>query len=180
MYNDKSNETESNRIAVVHPSITELPKSHYGYAANNVYPGFPPLMADGRSLIASWQPESTVNDKLLKENGIASNWEYRKFMTQNAQQIIRRNFIESANDIGYYDRLGIDAKSNFEPIPSPMNVRQFGHPAIYSSYVEKERDYGATPSDLKTHYLSREQLQARMVSPAVTQEDLLKMSSTKR
>ena len=180
MYNDKSNDLGSKQIAVVHPTISELPKSHYGYTSNNVYPGVPPLMADGRSLIASWQPESTANDKLLKENGITSNWEYRKFMTQNAPQIIRRNFIESANDIGYYDRFGIDTKSNFEPTQAPMNVRQFGHPAVYSSYVEKERAYGSTPSDLKTNYLSREQLQSRMVSPAITQDELLKMSSTKR
>lgn len=175
LYNDHSTDLASQKVAVVHPSVNELPKSHFGYAANNVYPGFPPLMADGRSLIGSWQPESLVNDQLLKENSITSNWEYRKFLTHNAPQIIKRDFIDAANDVGYYRRVGIDQKSEFEPIPPPLHIRQYGHPEIYQSFLEAEHPYGFSKSDLKTAYLTREQLQAQMVSPAVTQDELLKM-----
>jgi len=165
------------QIAVVHPAWNELPKSHYGYATNNVYPGFPPIMADSRSLIASWQPESVVNDRLIKENGIQSNWDYRRFMTQNAQKIMKRDFIEAANDVGYYERLGADTKSEFEPMPPPLHIREYGHPAFYTSYLEKEQPYGVTNSDLKTSYLSREQLQSQMTSPVLTQDELLKIKS---
>ncbi len=175
LYNDRSNDLASNKVAVVHPALSELPKSHYGYAANNVYPGFPPLMADGRSLIASWQPEAVTNDLLVREAGIQSNWEYRKYLTHNAAHIMKRNFTESANDVGYYERMGKDTKSEFEPIPPPLHIREFGHPAFYTNYLEKEKPYGASASDLKTAYLSREQLQAQMVSPAFTQSELLKM-----
>jgi hypothetical protein len=179
LYNDNSNDLASKKIAVVHPAWTELPKSHFGYAANNVYPGFPPIMEDGRSLVASWQPESVVNDQLLKEQGITSNWEYRKYMTHNAPQIVKRNFIEAANDVGYYERLGMDTKSQFEPIPAPLHTKEFGQPISYQTIFDKQASYGFTPSDLKTEYLTREQLQARMVVPAVTQEELLKMQSKK-
>jgi hypothetical protein len=179
LYNDRSNDLASNKIAVVHPALSELPKSHYGYAANNVYPGFPPLMADGRSLIASWQPEAVANDKLVRENGIQSNWEYRRFLTHNAAQIVNRSFNEAANDLGYYERLGKDQKSEFEPMPPPMHVREFGHPAFYTNYLEKEKPYGAKTSDLKEAYLSRDQLQAQMVSPAITQDELLKARSSR-
>jgi dimeric dUTPase (all-alpha-NTP-PPase superfamily) len=46
-------------------------------------------------------------------------------------------------------------------------------PFLYSSYVDESKPIGYETSDLKEMYLSREQLSARMVSPAITQEDLI-------
>lgn len=79
-----------------------IPNQYLGYSTNNVYPSFPPLMSDGRAVIASWQPEATINESLIKANGIKSNWEYRQFLQNNAVSIMKRNYIDSANDIGYY------------------------------------------------------------------------------
>jgi hypothetical protein len=39
--------------------------------------------------------------KLINENGITSNWQYRRYLTQNANSIMKTNFRESANDVGY-------------------------------------------------------------------------------
>ena len=43
-----------------------LPRSKLGYTTNNRYPNFPPKMADGRSLISSWNSES-VTDSAFKQ-----------------------------------------------------------------------------------------------------------------
>jgi hypothetical protein len=161
------------KIAVVHPAQNELTPSTRGYAANNVYPGFPPLMNDGRALIASWQPEALENDMILKSSGVTSNWEYRRYLTQNAQTILRHNFTEAANDCGYYNlnqRYGNN--SAYLPIFAGF-PKSAGKPARYDSYIQSEHTFGKMASDLKANYLSREQLAARSVTPVVTQAELL-------
>ena len=39
--------------------------------------------------------------------------------------------------------------------------------------MEKSQPYGYADSDLKNMYLSSSQLQARMIAPAITQEEIL-------
>ena len=166
---------QTQQIAVVHPTAQELPKSALGYSTNNVYPGFPPLMNDGRALIASWQPDAVLNQSLLQSSGIKSNWEYRKFLTENANDIMRRNFAEAANDTGYYIQERKSASNpNFVPIFASM-PKKHAQPSNYKSVLEMEHDFGRVESDLKANYLSREQLQARMSTPVVTQDQLLRM-----
>ena len=88
-----------------YPVIKEtVPMSKRGYTTNNKYPEFPPLMSDGRAITASWQPEASVNQDLIEHNGIKSNWEYRKYLTHNAKEVMEYNFRESSNDTGYYKR----------------------------------------------------------------------------
>ena len=157
------------QIAVVHPNPQEMPVYARGYAANNVYPGFPPLMNDGRALIASWQPEAVENQNLLKTSRVKSNWEYRKYLTHNAKSIIETNFAEAANDSGYYPNMVESGGS-----PSISSV-----PTNYSSYIEPEHVYGKFDSDLKSKYLSREQLAARLVTPVISQSELLEWQKTK-
>jgi hypothetical protein len=163
------------QIAVVHPTAQELPKSALGYSTNNSYPGFPPLMNDGRALIASWQHDATLNQSLLQSSGVKSNWEYRKFLTENANDIMRRNFAEAANDTGYYiQERKSESNPSFVPIFSSMS-KKHAHPSKYNSYLDPEREFGRFESDLKANYLSREQLQARMATPVITQDQLLRM-----
>ena len=161
------------KIAVVHPSIKDLHPSARGYAANNNYPGFPPLMSDGRALIASWQPESIENNRILKSSGVKSNWEYRKYLTQNAPSIIKQNFEETANDCGYSDlQVKRGNGSSYLPIFAEL-PKSDAPPAYYKSYVDKEMQFGQFSSDLKANYLSREQLAARTTTPVISQSELL-------
>lgn len=165
------------KIAVVHPMGNELPIYARGYAANNVYPGFPPLMNDGRALIASWQPEAVDNQNLIRTSGVKSNWEYRKYLTHNAKSIIEMNFEEAANDSGYNNNGGNNPtmlSSMFSAIP-----KKHAAPVHYESYIEPESDYGKFDSNLKANYLSREQLAARMVTPVISQSELLEWQKTK-
>jgi len=167
------------KIAVVHPILQDLHPAARGYAANNVYPGFPPLMSDGRALIASWQPEAVENNRILKSSGVQSNWEYRKYLTHNAQSIIQQNFAEAANDCGYSD-LGVKRghTSGYLPIFAGL-PKSYSTPASYNSFIEPEKPYGKFDSDLKANYLSREQLAARTVTPVISQADLLAWQKTR-
>jgi hypothetical protein len=168
-------EIATQQIAIVHPTAEELPRSSQGYAANNIYPGFPPLMSDGRALIASWQPEAVANQSLLKSSGVASNWEYRNYLTQNAAAIMKQNFVETATDAGYYDVQGMGVKNGFVPFFSTA-----GKPAQYASFMQPPNAFGNFASDLKADYLSREQLTARMATPVVSQDELLKLQKQTR
>ena len=138
------------------PVSVTLPKSSLGYDTNNVYPAFPPMMTDGRSLVSSWQPESKLNDELVKQNGIQSNWQYRRYLTQNADEIRKTDFIETANDCGYmYPPSALDTKLGNTV------------PYTYTSFQDNSRPFGYADSDLKQLYMTREQLSARKVAPVV-------------
>lgn len=149
----------SSSIDSTYPVIKEtVPKSSLGYNTNNMYPKFPPMMADGRSAISSWQPESAVNDKLIKTNDIKSNWEYRKYLSQHGYQIMEYNFRETCNDTGYHIITPeLDKKS-----PPMVDV-----PYNYASYSDNTHPPGYQDSDLKQIYLSREQLNSRKVAPTI-------------
>jgi hypothetical protein len=160
------------KVAVVHPVAQDMHPSSRGYAANNVYPGFPPLMNDGRALIASWQPEAVDNQNLLKSSNVKSNWEYRKYLTHNAESIIKQNFAETANDCGYYNNgFNQEAKTDFLPIFAGLSKNV--SPKRYDSYIQPEAEYGRFESDLKANYLSRETLNSRKVTPVISQFELL-------
>jgi hypothetical protein len=173
---DKGNEINTvsqNRVPIAYPTIDDLPKGAQGYTVNNRYNGFPPLMADGRALVASWQPEAETNNLILQRNNIRSNWEYRQYLTNNAPQIMRENFIQSANDIGYYER---NATELNEPNYKPVLATSMSRPFLYSSILEQPSHLGNENTDLKMEYLSREQLNAQQYAPVVTQAELIQMT----
>lgn len=146
-----------------YPVIKEsIPKSALGYSTNNKYPEFPPLMSDGRSVIGSWQPESTENANLIESNHIKTNWEYRRYLTNNSQDVLEYNFRESCNDAGYFKR-PIDLPSVQSNVVSGMNATPF----LYNSVVDNRKPEGYEDSDLKQLYLTREQLDARKIAPIV-------------
>jgi hypothetical protein len=142
------------------PVIREtLPRSSLGYTTNNLYAGFPPVMADGRSIVASYQPEAVLNSTLLQQNQIKSNWQYRKYLTDNANQVMQQNFREACNDMGYFERFAPSERGNAGPItqsgPSPKV---------------------ASPSDLKQLYLSRDELNDRQRVVLQSQDQLFRQA----
>jgi hypothetical protein len=174
MFSFPKNQSET--LGCAYPVIKEtIPMSSLGYNTNNKYPEFPPLMKDGRSIAASWQPESSINADLIESNHIQSNWEYRKYLTNNAKQIMEYNFRESSNDIGYYKR-PIDLPS----MQSNQISGLYQSPYSYNSLLDNKKPFGHASSDLKDIYLSREQLAARQISPVITQEELLRQTSNRQ
>ena len=136
-----------------------LPPSSLGYGTNNQYPLFPPKMADGRSIISSWNPESELNHQLKQEQGLYNsdnpNWEYRRFLQNNGYKIMEFNYNETANDTGGY----LPNKPEVVQTLSEKNA-----PNWFDSYSDTSQPKGYENSDLKELYLTREQLNARKVA----------------
>ena len=128
--------------------------------SNNIHFNYPPIMADGRNF-ASWQPGSVVNEKIREESGIKSNWQYRKYLMENADQIIK------------YNQLGACEQSSGGIVNYGGQEKLNGTPFLYNSNLENSQPFGYENSDLKSSYLSRQQLQERMVTPVFTQDQLL-------
>jgi hypothetical protein len=151
-------------LITAYPPIVNQPKSIYGYQTHNLYKDFPPMMSDGRVIVASWQPEAVTNNNLLKLAGVTSNWQYRQYLTHNSEGIIKQNQAETMNDIGYVARY---AKAPEEPYKTPYT---------YKSYLDNTNVVGFENSDLKQLYFSKEELNARKLAPAITQEQLISTS----
>ena len=135
--------------------------------SNNIHFNFPPIMADGRNF-ASWQPGAVINEKIRQESGIKSNWQYRKYLMENADQIIK------------YNQLGACEQSSGGVVNYGGEEKLNGSPFLYiensqtqAGQTQAGQPFGYENSDLKNSYLTRQQLQERMVTPVITQEQLL-------
>jgi len=136
----------------------ELRTPNLAYQSNNKYMNFPPIMNDGRSVHSSWQPGAVVDELIRTENNIHSNWQYRKYLVENSEEIKNHNFKQSCNDVGYFIR------NENKQVDSGMQGRiGIGEPVTR-----------VNTSDLKQMYMSREQLHANQVIPSMTQEDIMK------
>lgn len=131
----------------------------YG-ASNNIHFDFPPIMSDGRNY-ASWQPGAEISENIRTQAGIKTNWQYRKYMVENADAIIKANQLEACDQCcACPARYGTG-----ESVPAT--------PFLYRSCTDKTQPYGYETSDLKNLYLSEQQLQCRLVTPVITQDQLL-------
>lgn len=112
-------------------------------------------MADGRNY-ASWQPDAVINRRIQKQENIQSNWAYRQYMQHNGLQIMKYNGEEACYD------LGLNPHVYTGKTPS-NNV-----PYLYkNTFDNNQPGYGYTNSDLKNPYLTREQLNVRLVAPSI-------------
>lgn len=135
--------------------------------SNNIHFDFPPIMSDGRTY-TSWQPGAIISEKIRKDAGITSNWEYRRYLTNNADSIIKYNQLSASEDCsgGNSDySVGQETLAN--------------SPYVFKNCFEKSRPYGYENSDLKNSYLSKFELQSRMVTPVLTQAQLLQQGFPK-
>lgn len=117
-------------------------------------------MQDGRSVMATLGPESQIDGTLLRKEGIQSNWQYRQYLVANSDTIREKMFMDSLSDVGFSK--GAVYNTDIRP------------PQMYGSVNDKVSHLQAMPSDLKETYLTREQLQDRMVVPSMTQEQLVR------
>ena len=140
-----------------------LPRSKLGYTTNNRYPSFPPKMADGRSLVSSWNSESTTDsafkqeyaEDMVKLSPLSPNWAYRRYMQKNGYELMAKNFIDTANDTG-----------SEVPLPNTES-RSRNAPVLYDSLSDPKMPPGAEITDLKELYLTREILASRLYGPSI-------------
>lgn len=128
---------------------------------NNIHPDFPPIMNDGRNF-ANWQPGAAINEFIRQEAKISSNWEYRNYLSKNADAIIKYNQLSAcgeccANTVQYGSGLSVSNNS----------------PYLYKSCLDNTKKFGYEDSDLKNLYLSEVSLQSRMVTPVLSQSELM-------
>ena len=139
---------------------SESNKTKYGWeqcynASNNYNFNFPAIMNDGR-LWSQWQPDAEVNKRIQQKEGIQTNWGYRQFLQSNGRQIMNYNTQEACYT------LGLDPHVSTGKTPS-NNV-----PYIFKGTFDTQKPgFGYCNSDLKNPYLSREQLNARLVAPTI-------------
>ncbi len=103
-----------------------------------------------------WQPDAVTNQKIRHDSGLNSNWKYRQYMQQNANQIMKYNTMESIYTSG----------NNPYTI---LNTNPTGNtPYLYSSVHDSTKPlYGFTNSDLKQDYMTKEQMKSKMISPSI-------------
>ena len=122
---------------------------------NNINFNYPPSMADGRNY-STWQPEAVINKRIQKTNDIKTNWGYRQFLQKNGLSVMNYNNLEACYD------LGLDPHVSTNDTPSSNVPHKFS-----SIYDTNKPGFGYSNSDLKNPYLTREQLNARMIAPSI-------------
>ena len=123
--------------------------------SNNIHFNFPPIMNDGRNY-SSWQPDALVNERIQNQEGIKTNWNYRQYLQRNALKIIQYNNSEACYD------LGLDPHTQTDNTPSSNVPHMFK-----STFDNRTPGFGYCNSDLKNPYISREQLNSRLIAPSV-------------
>lgn len=129
--------------------------------SNNIHFDFPPLMADGRNY-ATYQPGSKISDDIRKQAGITTNWQYRNYMMQNADAIIKNNQLEACDQC-----CACPVRQSIKP-EDEKNT-----PFLYKSCIDNTQPHGYNNSDMKQMYLSKYQLECRRYTPVITQAQLL-------
>ena len=123
--------------------------------SSNSHFNFPPIMADGKNY-ASWQPEAVINERIQKQEGIHNNWQYRQYLQHNGMHIMKYNSTEACYD------LGLDPHVQSGKTPSENVPYKFK-----STFDTSTPGVGYRHSDLKNPYLTREQLNARLIAPSL-------------
>jgi hypothetical protein len=118
-------------------------------------------MADGRNY-ATWQPGAVVNEIIREKNNITSNSQYRQYLTHNATEVMQANLVGAADACGF--NLDLISNSNNGSVTTPF---------LFSSPWDQSQPFGYESSDLKNLYLSRYELQSRMMAPSLSQEQYL-------
>lgn len=131
--------------------------------SNNIHFDFPPIMMDGRNY-SNWQPGAVINENIRQEAGIKSNAEYRSYLINHADKIIKYNQIQACDQCC--------------PCPASYGVSQNNSsnvPYLYKSCADVSVPFGYETSDLKTQYHSRQDLENRLRVPLLSQEQIIKM-----
>ena len=127
--------------------------------SNNIHFNYPPLMSDGRNF-ASWQPACDINNTLINNSGIQTNYQYRQYLIKNANSVMK------INQVAACDQCGFCQYGNSKP--QLQNGKY-----LYKSCSDSSQPYGYETSDLKNMYLGRQALQSRLVAPLMSQQGYL-------
>lgn len=118
---------------------------------NNKYNDFHPIMSDGRNY-TNWEPPVIVSNNIKKKENIESNWEYRNFLVNNADNIIKQNQEEACADCCPANNNNYENEVKSEPY-------------IFKSCSDRAKPFGYESSNLKDIYSTRQELQSKYITP---------------
>ena len=120
-------------------------------SSNNIHFDFPAIMNDPRNFSA-FIPNIELDNYLKQQNNIKNNTDYRKFIQNNAVDIMRSNYIAS----------GMNSNVVFNHIIDKHNGSK---PYIFNNLLSRDQPFGYETSDMKEIYLSKHELNNRIHSP---------------
>ena len=132
--------------------------------SNNIHFNVPPMMSDGR-LFTMFNPACNANKTLRDNLNISNNYDYRQWLIKNGNTIRQKNLQLAKNESSECVEAGKEMKTNDK--------------YIYQNCLDNSRPFGYETSDLKNLYLTRNQLQSRVNTHILTQEQLLLARSSK-
>jgi hypothetical protein len=104
---------------------------------------------------SSWQPDAVINNKIHVDADLISNWKYRQYIQNNANQIMKYNTMEYMYSSGN-NPYAISNKTPSENVPYKFT----------SLYDNNKPNVGFSNSDLKQDFLQKQQISARMIAPS--------------
>ena len=119
--------------------------------SNNIHFNYPAIMTDSR-LFSQYETGASFDNKLKKEHKIVSNNDYRHYLQNNADLIIKHNQLKSCNEC-----------SNCPY--KPTSLKTSNSPYLFDSNITNDQPFGYENSDLKNIYLSRQELQSKLQFP---------------
>ena len=128
--------------------------------SNNIHFNYPPLMNDSRNL-SNYEMGASLDNALKLKANIKTNLDYRKYLQNNADSIIKNNQLKACDECStcpYYNN-------------TSYNLERTNTPYIFDSILSNDQPYGYENSDLKNIYLSRQQLDSQLQAPTFNLED---------
>lgn len=105
-----------------------------------------------------YQAESVVNTNLQKNSEIKSNWTYRQYLQNNANDIMKYNTYQSIYTSG----------NNPYTLLVLKDLEAEKTPFLYNSTHDNRIAKVSNPNtDLRKSYLEKEQFKSRMISPSI-------------
>ena len=144
--------------AYAKPSF-EFSRTMYPVHTNIQFPNIP------KTVPSNWQSEDANNADLVAKTGITTNWQYRKYLTENAKDIMEYNYRESNNENGHAVRHAGLPVIQCNKVDDVTNT-----PRMQTSMLDATHRYGKPASDLKNAYLTREHAQMMQIAPVITRK----------
>lgn len=133
--------------------------------SNNIHFDSPALMSDGRQY-TNWDTACEINKNIINNNNIKTNYQYRQYLINNGNKVQNNNLNIACDNCGV---------CNYGPLFKPNETGKY----LFKSCSDKSRPYGYECSDLKNQYLTREELQSRMIAPLMSQQGYLGLPNAK-
>ena len=103
-----------------------------------------------------YQAESVVNNNLQKKSGIKSNWNYRQYLQNNANDIMKYNTYQAIYTSGNNPYV---LQNSIEADQTPF--------LYYSTHDNRKSKVSHPNTDLRQSYLQKEQFKSKMISPSI-------------